>query len=69
MKIARHCERKEAIVSLVDRYFLKVKFASPDTSTCLRADPESWDSETMDWPGQASEHDADHGEAYERCGG
>ncbi len=23
----------------------------------------------MDWPGQASEHDADHGEAYERRGG
>jgi len=31
----------------------------------LRADPGSWDSGTMSWPGQASEHEADHGETDE----
>jgi len=31
----------------------------------VRADPGSWDSGTMSWPGQASEHEADHGETDE----
>ena len=31
----------------------------------LRADPGSWDSGSMSWPGQAFEHDADHGETDE----
>ena len=29
----------------------------------VRADPESCDSGARDWPGQAPQHDADHGEA------
>src|SRR5712671_2779159 len=35
----------------------------------LRADPRSWDSGAMRWFGQASEHDADHGETDESGGG
>jgi hypothetical protein len=35
----------------------------------LRADPGSLDSGTKSWPGQAFEHDADHGEANEGCSG
>ncbi len=32
---------------------------------CDQKTPRSWDSGAMSWPGQASEHDADHGEADE----
>ena len=39
---------------------------APDS---LRADPESWDSRAGCWPGQASEHDADHCETNEGGGG
>src|SRR6202166_558708 len=46
---------------------------TPDTrglhARVLRADPRSWDSGAMRWFGQASEHDADHGETDESGGG
>src|ERR1700675_2003032 len=43
--------------------------ALQNSQASLRADPRSWDSGAMSWFGQASEHDADHGETDESGGG
>src|SRR6266403_5406696 len=47
------------------------RFAAPQPkcNCSIRADPRSWDSGAMRWFGQASEHDADHGETDESGGG